>query len=65
LLYTDGLSDSAEGTVYELDHAVGVLNWGSTRSPEEIVRAVLDDRASKGNGTPSSDDLTVMAIRRS
>lgn len=65
LLYTDGLSESADGTVYELDHAVGVLKRGSERSAEGIVRAVLDDRASNGNGTPRSDDLTVMAIRRS
>jgi sigma-B regulation protein RsbU (phosphoserine phosphatase) len=66
LLYTDGVTDTGDGNggEYDADRLSGILAESAAESSEDIARACLDDLASFRNGSPRSDDLTLMAIRR-
>jgi sigma-B regulation protein RsbU (phosphoserine phosphatase) len=66
LLYTDGLTESAHelGAPYNEDRLAAVLSEKEVLTAEEAAAACLEDAQSHRNGSPRTDDLTVLAIRR-
>ncbi|MEE8277921.1 MAG: SpoIIE family protein phosphatase, partial [Thermoanaerobaculia bacterium] len=65
-LYTDGLSEArnAQGEEYGVRRISAVLERVRGLAAEAAAGACLDDLAAYRNGTPRSDDLTIMALRR-
>lgn len=66
LLYTDGLSEtiSRSDTEYGIGRLSRVAADCHALSPQELVRACLEDLAAFQSGARKRDDLTIMAIRR-
>jgi sigma-B regulation protein RsbU (phosphoserine phosphatase) len=66
LFYTDGLTESAQdyGSPYDEQRLASILTRDEIASAEAAATACLDDVASFRNGSPRTDDLTVLAIRR-
>jgi len=66
LLYSDGLieAQSRAGIEYGLDRLSALAASAARRVPAEIVAACIDDLAHFGEARSTTDDLTVMAIRR-
>jgi sigma-B regulation protein RsbU (phosphoserine phosphatase) len=64
-LYTDGLSEASnEKDEYGVDRVITVVRQQATRQPAELIAACLDDVRAFTNGSPSFDDMTVLALRR-
>ncbi|HYE64175.1 MAG TPA: SpoIIE family protein phosphatase [Pyrinomonadaceae bacterium] len=66
LLYTDGLSETrnGSGSEYGVERLSRLACEYHDRSPEALVGACTKDLAAFCAGTPKADDLTIMAIRR-
>ena len=64
LLYTDGLSESRnrDDVEYGKDRLQLILNQLHSESTEVLVKTVLQDAHMFAQGTPVTDDLTLMAI---
>lgn len=67
LLYSDGLIEAhdADGDHYGIDRLTEALERNGARSPAALAAACLEDLAKFRDGTPTSDDLTLMVVRRS
>ncbi len=67
LLYTDGLSEARNGAGIEYggERLSSWLSKNHPLAPQELIGACLRDVAAFRSGAPKTDDLTVMAIRRS
>jgi sigma-B regulation protein RsbU (phosphoserine phosphatase) len=67
LLYTDGLTEARDPLDGEYGSERLLRLAGAYRSlaPQQLVEACLEDVRSFRSGAPRTDDLTVMAIRRS
>lgn len=66
LLYTDGLTeaqDEAE-TEYGTERLVSLVKRRHELPPEALTQLCLEDLKSFTSGTPSTDDLSIMVIRR-
>ncbi len=65
-LYTDGLSESLDGTgnEYGPDRLALLLNENNHLSPNSIVSLCRQEVLAFAGGRPPRDDLTLMAIRR-
>jgi len=66
LLFTDGVveSRSPAGTEYGEASLTRALTLHGSRTPKELMHACLDDLAAFRSGTPLTDDLTLMVVRR-
>lgn len=66
LLYTDGLSEARDGAgaEYGTGRVARVLEARRPAPARDLVAACLGDLTAFRSGTPKSDDLTLMAIRR-
>lgn len=66
-LYTDGLTEARnpQGELFRLSRVMETLKGCNGLSPTEIVAKMTDTIRHYMNGTPQSDDLTMMAIRYS
>lgn len=67
LLYTDGLTEARDplNAEYGSERLSRLAAQYQSLAPEKLVEACLEDVRSFRSGAPRSDDLTVMAIRRS
>jgi sigma-B regulation protein RsbU (phosphoserine phosphatase) len=64
-LYTDGLSEANnQRDEYGMDRVIALVRQQAARQPAELIAACLDDVRAFTNGSPSFDDMTVMAVRR-
>ncbi|HVQ39244.1 MAG TPA: SpoIIE family protein phosphatase [Pyrinomonadaceae bacterium] len=65
-LYTDGLSESVNGTgiEYGAERLAQLLNENNHLSPDAIVSLCRQELFTFAGGRPLRDDLTLMAIRR-
>ncbi len=64
-LYTDGLSEACnENDEYGVDRVMTLVQRHAARQPAELIAACLEDVRAFTNGTPSFDDMTVLALRR-
>lgn len=64
-LYTDGLTEANnEKDEYGMDRVITMVRQQAARQPAELIAACLDDVRAFTNGSPSSDDMTMLAIRR-
>jgi sigma-B regulation protein RsbU (phosphoserine phosphatase) len=64
-LYTDGLSEASnDSDEYGVDRVVTLVRQHSARQPAELIAACLDDVRAFTKGSPSFDDMTVMAVQR-
>lgn len=66
LLYTDGLTETTDpaGNEYSEARLSALVAGQHHRSPEELIRVVLDDLRQFRGSSPKTDDLTIMALRR-
>jgi sigma-B regulation protein RsbU (phosphoserine phosphatase) len=66
LLYTDGLSEAMDrsGREYGTQRLGHILKEHPSLEPKEIISLCLKDLRTFRSGTPSSDDLTIMVIRK-
>jgi phosphoserine phosphatase RsbU/P len=67
LMYTDGLSEArnGDGEEYGPRRIADTLSRHATRSLRELLDACLADQLSFRDGGVNTDDLTVLAVRRS
>ena len=65
-LYTDGLSESLDGTgnEYGPERLSQLLNENNHLTPDSIVSLCRQELLTFAGGMPPRDDLTLMAIRR-
>jgi sigma-B regulation protein RsbU (phosphoserine phosphatase) len=64
-LYTDGLSEATnESDEYGVDRVMTLVRQQVARQPAELIAACLEDVRAFTNGSPSFDDMTVLAVRR-
>jgi sigma-B regulation protein RsbU (phosphoserine phosphatase) len=66
LLYTDGLLESvdASDTQYGAERLYGAATKGHRMAPEDLISMCVEDLNAFCAGTPKTDDLTIMVIRR-
>jgi sigma-B regulation protein RsbU (phosphoserine phosphatase) len=65
-LYTDGLSEAHnENTEYGVDRVTLLVRQQATRPPADLIAACLDDLRAFCGSSERTDDLTLLAIRRS
>jgi sigma-B regulation protein RsbU (phosphoserine phosphatase) len=65
-LYTDGLSEARNAIdEYGVDRVMRLVRQQATRRPADLIAACLDDLHTFAAASPLSDDLTLLAIRRS
>jgi sigma-B regulation protein RsbU (phosphoserine phosphatase) len=66
VLYTDGLSESFNpaSEQYGDQRLALLLQQHSDLSPLDLVAMILEDVRRFREGTPKSDDLTIMVLRR-
>ncbi|KPL19084.1 MAG: hypothetical protein AMJ92_05190 [candidate division Zixibacteria bacterium SM23_81] len=66
LLYTDGLSEAVNGSgrEYGTKRLCEIVRQNCLLAPKEVISACLKDVNAFLSGTPRTDDLTIMAIRR-
>lgn len=63
-LYSDGLSEASnESDEYGVDRVMTMVHRHAARQPAELIAACLDDVRAFANGSPSFDDMTVLAVR--
>jgi sigma-B regulation protein RsbU (phosphoserine phosphatase) len=64
-LYTDGLSEASnESDEYGVERVITFLRQQAGLQPVELIAACLDDVRAFTNGSPSFDDITVLALQR-
>jgi sigma-B regulation protein RsbU (phosphoserine phosphatase) len=64
-LYTDGLSEASnERDEYGVDRVIALVRQHAARQPADLIAACLDDVRAFANGSPSLDDMTVLAVQR-
>lgn len=66
LFYTDGVTEARnnQGVEYGSERLARLAGERHDLIPEELVHACLGDLSTFTNGSPRSDDLTIMAMRR-
>jgi sigma-B regulation protein RsbU (phosphoserine phosphatase) len=66
LLYTDGLSEAVNGSgrEYGTKRLCEIVKQHCSLGPKEVISACLKDLNAFRSGTPRTDDLTIMVIRR-
>ncbi len=65
-LYTDGLLETRSGDEeYGVDRVVSLVRQQSQRTPAELISTCLDELRTFAGSTPATDDMTLLAIRRS
>jgi phosphoserine phosphatase RsbU/P len=65
-LYSDGLTEAQDRseTQYGEERASALLAKNNHLSPQELIRASVDDVKHFLSGAPKTDDLTMMVLRR-
>jgi sigma-B regulation protein RsbU (phosphoserine phosphatase) len=64
-LYTDGLSEASNPSdEYGVDRVVTLVRQQAARQPAELIAACLHDVRTFTNGSPSFDDMTMLAVQR-
>ncbi len=64
-LYTDGLSEASNlSGEYGVDRVIALVRQQAARQPAELIAACLDDVRAFTDGSPSFDDMTVLALQR-
>lgn len=64
-LYTDGLSEASNASdEYGVDRVITLVRQQAARQPADLIAACLHDVRAFTNGTPSFDDMTMLAVRR-
>ena len=65
-LYSDGLSEARNksNAQYGEERLPVLINKRSGVSPQELISGCLEDLTNFQSGTPKTDDLTMMVIRR-
>jgi sigma-B regulation protein RsbU (phosphoserine phosphatase) len=64
-LYTDGLSEASnEDDEYGVDRVITLVRRHASRQPGDLIAACLEDVRAFTKGSPSFDDMTVLAVRR-
>jgi len=66
VVFSDGITEAMNGRSEQFgEERVGeVLRRNAGRPPAEVVAALLDAATAHAGGTPQSDDMTVIAVRR-
>jgi serine phosphatase RsbU (regulator of sigma subunit) len=66
VLYTDGLTEARDpaGDEYGADRLAALLGSLHALEPQALLSACLADHAAFRAGTPVSDDLTLLVLRR-
>jgi len=64
-LYTDGLTEARDGSdgEYGAERLLRIVQEGSTLPPSGLIETCMQSVAAFQAGVPSSDDVTVMAMR--
>ena len=64
-LYTDGVNEAmnADNEVYSNEAMFRALGASPSREPMRMLRHMLDDVAAHVNGTPASDDMTILCLQ--
>jgi sigma-B regulation protein RsbU (phosphoserine phosphatase) len=64
-LYTDGVTEASDDRkkMYETARLKEILDSSHVKSPIDLLPAVLEDVLSFTNGTPQSDDITMLGLR--
>ncbi|MCZ6776171.1 MAG: PP2C family protein-serine/threonine phosphatase, partial [Ignavibacteria bacterium] len=65
-LYSDGLTEAQDRseTQYGEERASVLLTKNNHLSPQELIRASVEDVKEFLSGAPKADDLTMMVVRR-
>jgi len=65
-LYSDGLSETrnSENIQYGDERLAAVINTNSEAAPKGLIEACLEDLKNFQPGSPLSDDLTILVIKR-
>lgn len=64
-LYTDGVNEAmnADNEIYSNEAMFRALVASPSREPMRMLRHMLDDVAAHVNGTPASDDMTILCLQ--
>ena len=67
LLYSDGVTEAMDesGALYSEERLQQTLAALSGRSVDDTVAAIIDSVKEHAAGAPQSDDITVLALKRS
>jgi serine phosphatase RsbU (regulator of sigma subunit) len=65
-LYTDGVTEAFDpaGSLYEVKRLIAVAEAEASKSPHELMLAVIRSVDAFAQGTLQSDDITCLAVRR-
>jgi serine phosphatase RsbU (regulator of sigma subunit) len=65
-MFTDGLSEACDrsGSEYGLDRLTHSLRGFRDLAPRRLIESCLADLRAFQSGTPGTDDLTLLALRR-
>ncbi len=65
-LYSDGLSEArnSENIQYGDERLAAVINTNSEAAPKRLIEICLEDLKNFQSGSPLSDDLTMLVIKR-
>ncbi len=66
LLYTDGVTEclNPEGELFGEERLQNVLNNEENESAEDAIKLIRESVAKYANGTPQSDDVTIVCVGR-
>jgi sigma-B regulation protein RsbU (phosphoserine phosphatase) len=66
LIYTDGLSEAQDmsGMEYGTERLFECIKTHCSLAPEKLISICVEDLETFRSGSPKTDDLTIMAIRR-
>lgn len=66
LLYTDGVveTDRPDGEFYGTERLITMTRKAASRPSQWVIRGIWDDLLRFRQGTPQSDDITLVCIRR-
>jgi serine phosphatase RsbU (regulator of sigma subunit) len=65
VLYTDGITEAmnAQEEMFGTARLIGVIGENRTRSPQEIIDAVIDCVLAFSGSEPQYDDITIMVVK--
>jgi phosphoserine phosphatase RsbU/P len=66
ILYTDGVTEAldAEGDEFGLERTIQAVQASAAEGASAIIKRVTDDVRNFVGGQPQSDDITLIAIRK-
>ena len=63
--YTDGITEveNREGELWGQEGLESLLTSCSAEAPEEVIKRILEEVSSFGDGLPQRDDMTLLVMR--